>query len=104
MKKNDILFFLIIVITLFAIYWKRDEEEGLGIIKDILSEQPESFKVHNRIGLLSLQDLIRVRQALVHFNRSLKLNPSQPKVESIILRLNEDYLQKLNVVRTENDS
>jgi tetratricopeptide (TPR) repeat protein len=83
-------------------YWKGDEAGGLEIVRDILRERPENHDVHNRIGLLYLQDLVRVEEALAHFNKSLDLNPSQPKLRSMTRRLNEEYLKKLEAIKIEN--
>ena len=49
----------------------------------------------NRIGYFYLSNLIRVREALAYFERSLRLSPSQPKIAYTVDQLKDDYLVKL---------
>ena len=82
------------------LYSEGKEEEGKTLIQEILDQHPGSAEVLNKVGLFYLYSLIRVEDAVIHFERSLALDPSQPKIMALIDHLNNDYLSKLGEVWT----
>jgi tetratricopeptide (TPR) repeat protein len=80
-------------------YGGGEEEEAKKTVDEILSENPDNFEVLNAIGNTYLKDLLRVKQALVYFKRSLELNNNQPEVAYLILNLTEMYQNKLNTIQ-----
>jgi tetratricopeptide (TPR) repeat protein len=62
-------------------YWKRvDYDKAIVSFRRAVELRPGSFEYHNNLGL-SLHQAGRVEEALAVFQRSLKINPDQPKVE-----------------------
>ncbi len=76
-------------------YWEGKEEEGKKIIHEILLEYPDDSKVINTLGNFYLNDLIRVKEALFYFEKSLEINKAQPEISRLISYLTQNYLNKL---------
>ena len=76
-------------------YYSGREEDGRKIIAAILEPEPENVEILNKIGSFYLNELFRVKEALVYFDRSLSLNSGQPGLLYLINRLKNEYLNKL---------
>jgi tetratricopeptide (TPR) repeat protein len=79
-------------------YYKGDAEAGEKMIKSILETRPTDYETLNKVGYFYLSNLIRVREALSYFDKSLSLNYDQPQVFLLSQRLKSDYLAKLTEV------
>ncbi len=82
------------------LYYEGKEEEGKTFIEEILGQHPGSAEILNKVGLFYLYNLIRVEDAVIHFERSLALDPSQPKIMALIDQLKNGFLAKLGEVWT----
>jgi tetratricopeptide (TPR) repeat protein len=76
-------------------YWEGNEDEAKNIIEDIFSAYSKDFRVINKIGDFYLKDLIRVKEALFYYKKSLEINKNQPEVSTLVSHLIENYLNKL---------
>jgi len=76
-------------------YYQGNAEAGEKIIRGILENNPDDGEILNRVGYFYLSNLIRVREALPYFEKSLSLNPSQSAISYVVDRLNNNYLAKL---------
>lgn len=76
-------------------YWEGKEELAKSKMNEILSEYPDDFKVLNTIGNFYLKDLLRVKEAVFYFKKSLEINKNQPEIADLVERLTENYLKKL---------
>ena len=76
-------------------YYQGNAEAGEKIIRTILENAPEDPEILNKAGYFYLSNLIRVREALPYFERSLSLNPAQPEISYVVDRLKNSYLAKL---------
>jgi tetratricopeptide (TPR) repeat protein len=76
-------------------YYQGKPEAGDKIIGAILAGNPGSTEILDRIGYFYLSNLIRVRQALPYFEKSLSLNPAQPEISRAVDQLKNNYLAKL---------
>jgi len=76
-------------------YLEGKEEQGQKIVNDILIENPDKFEMLNTIGYFYLNDLFRVKEALIYFKKSLNVNSNQPGLSLLINRLTNDYLSQL---------
>ena len=79
-------------------YSKGDGEEGGKIIGEIIGANAKSYEIMNKIGYLYLLNFARAGEALNYFEKSLTLNPAQPEIMSLSVRLKNDYLAKLKEV------
>ena len=76
-------------------YYQGNAEAGEKIIRTILENAPEDPEILNKAGYFYLSNLIRVREALPYFEKSLSLNPAQPEISYVVDRLKNSYLAKL---------
>jgi tetratricopeptide (TPR) repeat protein len=76
-------------------YYQGKAEAGEEIIHGILEKNPDDLEILNKVGYFYLSNLIRVREALPYFEKSLGLNPSQPEISYAVDRLKNNYLAKL---------
>jgi tetratricopeptide (TPR) repeat protein len=74
----------------------RDKAEG--VIKDIISESEGGFQILNSIGYFYLNRLLRVKEALVFFNKSLAVRKDQPEITRLVARLQNEFLNQLTEV------
>jgi Flp pilus assembly protein TadD len=79
-------------------FYKGDAEEGEKIIKGIFESHSTDYETLNKIGYFYLSNLIRVKEALSYFEKSLSLNQSQPEIINVSNRLKNNYLAKLTEV------
>jgi tetratricopeptide (TPR) repeat protein len=79
-------------------YYKGDPEEGEKVIKGIFESHSTDYETLNKIGYFYLSNLIRVKEALSYFEKSLSLNQSQPEIINVSNRLKNNYLAKLTEV------
>jgi tetratricopeptide (TPR) repeat protein len=70
-------------------YKQGKEKEGEDIILEIEKENPEDFRILNAIGNLYIKEFFRENEALVYFQKSLKINPNQPELAHLVKRLRE---------------
>ncbi len=75
-------------------YWEDREEEGKKIIHEILLEYQDDPQVINTLGNFYLKDLIRIKEALFYFEKSLEINKDQPEVSKLVSYL-KNYLNEL---------
>ena len=86
-------------ILLAKLAYKQGEgERGQTVIEAIAAEDSESYETMNTIAAFYLNDLFRVREALVYMKKSLELNPDQPKIRFLIINLTKNYLEQLTEV------
>ena len=52
--------------------------------QQILKLDPDNFTAHNNLGLIYLQYKNKSSQAVYYFQKSLKINPSQPDAKSVM--------------------
>jgi len=76
-------------------YWEGKGEQAKSKMNEILSEYPDDFKVLNTIGYFYLKDLLRVKEAVFYFKKSLEINKNQPEIAILAVHLTENYLKKL---------
>ncbi|MDH7512156.1 MAG: hypothetical protein QHH14_04320 [Clostridiales bacterium] len=76
-------------------YYLGREEDGQKTIAATLEPEPANIEILNRIGSFYLNELFRVKEAMVYFDRSLSLNPGQPALLYLTNRLKNEYLGKL---------
>jgi hypothetical protein len=79
-------------------YYKGASEEGDQIVGAIYQAHAGDTEVLNKIGYFYLSNLLRVKPALIYFDRSLALKPSQPEIIYLTGRLRTQYLEKLKPV------
>jgi len=79
-------------------YSKGDTQEGERVIGEILRGDPNNYEIMNKIGFFYLLNFARAKDALNYFEKSLRLNQSQPEILSLSNRLNNNYLAKLTKV------
>ena len=79
-------------------YWLGKEKKAEEKINEILLENPDDYNILNAIGFMYLRDLIRAKEALFYFQKSLKLNESQPEIAQLIDYIENEYLSKLKPV------
>ena len=77
------------------LYYQGNSEAGEKIISGIVAKNPEDVEILNKAGYFYLSNLIRVREALPYFEKSLTLNPSQPEISYTVDQLNNKYLARL---------
>ncbi|MGB7294720.1 MAG: hypothetical protein WBC70_03955 [Candidatus Aminicenantales bacterium] len=83
------------------LYYEGREEEAGAAIQDIIDQNGASPEILNKVGFFYFYNLIRVKDAVGYFDRSLALNPSQPEIELISSQLRNDFLNKLKEVWPE---
>jgi len=76
-------------------YWTGREREAQDIINEIIFENPGDFLILNTVGNFYLKELIRVKDALFYFKKSLEINKNQPELVSLVDSLTDGYLNKL---------
>jgi tetratricopeptide (TPR) repeat protein len=76
-------------------YYQGNAEAGEKIIRGILENNPDDREILNKVGYFYLSNLIRVREALPYFEKSLSLNSSQPEISYVVDRLKNNYLANL---------
>src|SRR4030042_5020105 len=76
-------------------YYQGNAEAGEKIIRGILENNPDDREILNKVGYFYLSNLIRVREALPYFEKSLSINPSPPQISYAVDRLKNNYLAKL---------
>jgi tetratricopeptide (TPR) repeat protein len=76
-------------------YYQGNPEAGEKIISSILGNNPDDPEILKRVGYFYLSNLIRVREALPFFEKSLSLNPSQSEISYTVNQLKNNYLAKL---------
>ncbi|HUU39295.1 MAG TPA: hypothetical protein VMW46_13955 [Candidatus Desulfaltia sp.] len=76
-------------------YYQGNAEAGEKIIRTILEKAPDDPEILNKAGYFYLSNLIRVREALPYFEKSLSLNPAQPEISYMVDRLKNNYLSNL---------
>lgn len=76
-------------------YYQGNGEAGEKIIHGLLEEHPDDQEILNTVGYFYLSNLIRVREALPYFERSLVLNPAQAKISYVVDQLKNYYLAKI---------
>jgi tetratricopeptide (TPR) repeat protein len=79
-------------------YYKGEEEEGKKIINGILEMNSSNCESLNKTGYFYLSNLLRVKEALAYFEKSLNLNQAQPEIVYVANKLKNDYLNKLTEV------
>lgn len=79
-------------------FYRGDTEQGEKIIQGIFESHSTDYKTLNKIGYFYLSNLIRVKEALSYFQKSLSLDQSQPEIINVSNRLKNDYLAKLTEV------
>lgn len=77
------------------LYYEGQPEAGDKIVGAILEKNPGDPTILDRVGYFYLSNLIRVRQALPYFEKSLQVNPAQTEIGRMVDRLKNDYLAKL---------
>lgn len=80
-------------------YFADKKDEAERVINDILSEGDGDFRILNSIGYFYLNRLLRVKEALFFFSKSLVLQKDQPEISRVIHRLKSDFLGQLKDVR-----
>jgi Tfp pilus assembly protein PilF len=76
-------------------YYQGNPEAGEKIIRAILENAPDDPEILNKVGYFYLSNLIRIREALPYFEKSLSLNLAQPEISYMVDRLKNNYLTKL---------
>ncbi|MFC2164261.1 tetratricopeptide repeat protein [Acidobacteriota bacterium] len=79
-------------------YYRGDEQQGKYVIDRIFNDHSSDHRILNRIGEFYLRDLIRADEALAYFEKSLKIESTQPAIQDLTLFLTESYLKKLKPV------
>jgi tetratricopeptide (TPR) repeat protein len=79
-------------------YYKGAPEEGQKIIAEIDRSHPSDVDTLNRIGYLYVSNLLRAKEALTYFDRSLRLKSSQPEIIYLSSHLKTQYIDKLKPV------
>jgi tetratricopeptide (TPR) repeat protein len=83
-------------LTLIQLYHRLGEEEtAQRLVEELLRDSPKDIKLLNSLGNFYITHLIRVRSALTFFEESLELNPNQENVQMMVIRLRENYLDRL---------
>ena len=76
-------------------YYQGNAKAGEKIIDAILESHPNNPEILDKVGYFYLSNLIRVREALPYFEKSLSLNPAQPEISVVVDRLTNNYMAKL---------
>jgi tetratricopeptide (TPR) repeat protein len=71
------------------------ENEGRAAVAAIIESDPNNLETLNKIGNFYLSELLRAKEALPYYEKSLALNPAQPTLLNLIHRLKTDYLSQL---------
>ncbi len=81
--------------TLIQLYYRMgDEEQAQRTVGELLRENPEDTRLLNSLGNFYITQLIRVQSAVPFFERSLELDPGQEDIQTLLIRLRENYLDK----------
>jgi len=79
-------------------YFADKEDEAQKVIDTILSEKREDHRILNAIGHFYLNRLLRAKEAVVFFNKSLAVHKDQPEITRLVRRLQNDFLSQLKEV------
>ncbi|HJP18139.1 MAG TPA: tetratricopeptide repeat protein [Nitrospinota bacterium] len=75
-------------IALGNIYFMRGSyDKAEESYQQVLTLDPDNFTTHNNLGLIYLQYKNKPSQAVYYFQKSLKINPSQPHAKSIMEKI-----------------
>jgi hypothetical protein len=86
-------------LALTELYYFADmSSKAEGVIKDIIAEGGENFRILNSIGHFYLNRLHRLEKALVFFDKSLAVQKDQPEIARLVRRLRNDFLNQLSDV------
>jgi len=82
-------------------FYEGKIDEGNRAVQEIVDQHPGDIETLNKTGFFYLYNMVRVKQALGCFEKSLALNPSQPEIIVLVGRLKKEYLEKLKDVWAE---
>ncbi len=83
-------------LTLIQLYHRLGQEEtAQRLVEELLRDNPKDIKLLNSLGNFYITHLVRVRSALTFYEESLELNPKQENVQMLVIRLRENYLDRL---------
>ncbi len=80
------------------LYYEGRENEADAAIQEIVDQNGAGPEILNKVGSFYFYNLIRVKDAVGYFDRSLALNPSQPEIALMSNRLRNAFLNKLKDV------